>query len=338
MTETSTAAVFVLLHEAGAPADARALVSALPAALSATTLAEVEGESAEALRGRIDEAAAGRPVIVAAHGHAVPALAAVVLADPAAFAGAAFVNGAFEPVEGAPLTGLPVFFALGEQDLEVPIPVQNVTWRWIISESGAPVTAHLDDGGHGPTTRTWAELVKWAEHRLARIAENGVGQVGVVGQADWSFGELPVRNSGGRPLVTWSVPQQQYTDQAMLPFQEKLFEKVSALDGVKLGDSDFAVPGARALLIENGSTDTARYLDAASGEFAHLHPWYDGSLHVVLPADKASDAITKGWAQPHMWAGTRFTEGFVLVYGPRNDAEVEIVAGIVDAGREYAAG
>src|SRR3546814_4958641 len=84
MTETSTAAVFVLVHEAGAPADARALVSALPAALSATTLAEVEGESAEALRGRIDEVTAGRPVIVAAHGHAVPALAAVVLADPAA--------------------------------------------------------------------------------------------------------------------------------------------------------------------------------------------------------------------------------------------------------------
>src|SRR3546814_18983789 len=127
MTETSTAAVFVLVHEAGAPADARALVSALPAALSATTLAEVEGESAEALRGRIEEVTAGRPVIDAAHGQAVTALAAVVLADPAAVAGPAFINRALEHVGGAALAGPDGFSHLGAQDRAVPPPAHNST-------------------------------------------------------------------------------------------------------------------------------------------------------------------------------------------------------------------
>jgi phospholipase/carboxylesterase len=39
-----------------------------------------------------------------------------------------------------------------------------------------------------------------------------------------------------------------------------------------------------------------------------------------------------------MWAGVRLAPGFVMVYGPRDEAEVDVVAGIVEASHRYAHG
>lgn len=43
-----------------------------------------------------------------------------------------------------------------------------------------------------------------------------------------------------------------------------------------------------------------------------------------------------GWAVAHPLAGVRLTRGMVLVYGPRDAAELEVVAGIVAASHAYA--
>ena len=82
--------------------------------------------------------------------------------------------------------------------------------------------------------------------------------------------------------------------------------------------------------------DTA-FILPDDGEFAHLHPEPDGSMHVVLPDAQAYDALAKGWAVAHPLAGVRLSRGMVLIYGPRDRAEVEIVAGIVAAAHRYAA-
>jgi phospholipase/carboxylesterase len=74
------------------------------------------------------------------------------------------------------------------------------------------------------------------------------------------------------------------------------------------------------------------------GEFAHLHPSHDGSLHLALPPALAADAIGKGWAVAHPLAGVRLTPGMVLVYGPRDPAEMDVVAAIVATSRGWAAG
>jgi phospholipase/carboxylesterase len=58
----------------------------------------------------------------------------------------------------------------------------------------------------------------------------------------------------------------------------------------------------------------------------------------VLPVDLAADAVAKGWAQVHMLAGIRLSPGFVLVYGPRTEAELEVVAGLVEASHQFALG
>jgi phospholipase/carboxylesterase len=76
----------------------------------------------------------------------------------------------------------------------------------------------------------------------------------------------------------------------------------------------------------------------SAGEFAHLHPTYDGSLHVALPPAQAADAIGKGWALAHPLAGVRLTPGMVLVYGPRDEAELDTVAAIIETSHAYAQG
>ena len=73
-------------------------------------------------------------------------------------------------------------------------------------------------------------------------------------------------------------------------------------------------------------------------EFAHLHPAYDGSLHLALPAARAADVVARGWGTPHPWAGSRLSLGFTMVYGPHDAEELEVVAGIVAASHAYASG
>jgi phospholipase/carboxylesterase len=58
----------------------------------------------------------------------------------------------------------------------------------------------------------------------------------------------------------------------------------------------------------------------------------------VLPAHLAADVVTKGWGRPHMWAGTRLSPGFTLVFGPRDEDELRIVEGILAASHAHAAG
>lgn len=282
-----------------------------------------------------------RQVFLAAHGLASEIVGAVLMEDPSRFAGVALLNGAFaadEELTPVALTGLPVFHAQGERDVLVPIPAQNRTWNYLISESGAPVTIHLDNRGHDLTDETLGEFGEWMDYRLTHLASNPALPIGAGGATTWPIiGDLPERD-GGRPRVTWSVPQQQISDQSMMEFQDRLLERFAAIDGVTVLDSEFSVPGSRAMLLDNPAGPPGSLLDEPTGEFAHLHPWYDGSLHVALPATQAGDAITKGWAQPHMWAGTRFCDGFVMIYGPRNDAEVEIITAIVEASHEFATG
>ena len=105
------------------------------------------------------------------------------------------------------------------------------------------------------------------------------------------------------------------------------------------GPTKVGLEGTRALLLDRGGTAAgpdAAFILPDDGEFTHQHPAPDGSLHVVLPDAQAYDALAKGWAVAHPLAGVRVSPGMVLVYGPRDEAEVEIVAGIAAASHHYA--
>lgn len=148
---------------------------------------------------------------------------------------------------------------------------------------------------------------------------------------------LPAR-SGPRPQTGPSMPHQQLSDNAPAGIQEKLFERARSLPGVRISPSRVSVAGARAFFMEDTSKARPEAFMVDS-EFAHLHPPYDGSLHLVLPAEVASKVIDKGWGEIHPMArGGGHSAVPLMVYGPRNDEELEFVWLILRASFEFAGG
>jgi len=143
---------------------------------------------------------------------------------------------------------------------------------------------------------------------------------------------------GAAPEVTLQIPQQQVSQNAPAHLQERLLDVAGELPGVTVGASHISVPGARALNLEQGGGDSQAYLVPSAREFAHLHPTEDGSLHLALPPALAADLVAKGWGRIHPLAGTRLTPEFVMVFGPRDDEELDTISTIVRTSHAYAAG
>ena len=297
-------------------------------------------------RAWLDQVApSGRPVILVGFSGGAAFAGGLVLADPARFAGAAILYGTLPfdagvPVDMGRLANLPMFVAQGETDHVIPRELLDRTWHYLLGDSGAPTVARRDPGGHGLTPVTLHALGGWIRHRLAHLDTAGGAPVGLTMDPSWPTvpgGRLP-RRAGDRPRVSWSIPQQQQSQIAPAALQEQLFERINALPGVSGGPSEISVPGARAFVLTDGAGPAEAYLVPQAREFAHLHPAYDGSLHLALPPQHAADLVAHGWGVPHPWAGTRLTDGFVMLYGPRDHNELDIVAGIVAASYSRARG
>jgi phospholipase/carboxylesterase len=292
-----------------------------------------------------EEARPGRPVLLVGFSGGAAFAGGLVLDDPARYAGAAVLYGTLPfdaglAIDPGRLAHLPVFVAQGDGDHVIPRELLDRTWDYLLSESGAPTVAQRQPGGHQLTAQTVHDLGEWVADRLTFVAHHGPVPAGPRSHVTWPTlpaGELPER-SGARPQVSWTIPQQQESQNAPADLQERLFEEVRRLSGVDVGPSRISVPGARSFTLHEGSADEKAFLVPQVGEFAHLHPAYDGSLHLALPADLAADLSSKGWGRPHMWAGTRLSPGFVMVHGPRDDDELATVLGIVAASHAYASG
>ena len=294
----------------------------------------------------LDEVApAGRPVLLVGFSGGAAFAGGLVLDDPSRYAGAAILYGTLPfdaglPVEAGRLSTLPIFVGQGDGDHVIPRDLLDRTWTYLLSESGAPTVAHRQPGGHQLTAATARHLADWIAHRLAYVASHGLVMAGPGRAVSWPTlpaGSLPQR-PGPRPEVSWTIPQQQVSQNSPAELQERLFEGVRSLTAVETAPSRISVPGARAFTLPHGSDDADAFLVPQVGEFAHLHPAYDGSLHVALPSELAADVVAKGWGRPHMWASTRLAPGFTLVFGPRDEDELEIVLGILAASHAYAAG
>ena len=90
-------------------------------------------------------------------------------------------------------------------------------------------------------------------------------------------------------------------------------------------------------MLTNRSGPQDAFLVAQVGEFAHLHPSYDSSLHVALPPGMAADVVSKGWGVAHPLAGLRVTPGMVMIFGPRTQSELDEVSAVMALSRSWAA-
>lgn len=295
-------------------------------------------------RGWLDQSApVGRPVVLVGFSGGAAFAGGLLLDEPTRYAGAAILYGTLPfdagvPTTPARLAGVPVVVAQGEQDTVIPRELLDRTWSYLLAESGAPTIARRDPGGHGIAPETLATVSGWLTERLAFLSHRGIP---VTGPTAWSAlpnGVLPLR-AGARPRVSSGIPQEQLSDNAPPAVQQQLLARLSALPGVTSRQSAISVPGARGLMLEAprlGPDDA--FIVPPAGEFAHVHPGHDGSLHVALPPALAADAIAQGWAVAHPLAGVRLTPGMVMLFGPRDAAELDTVVGVVSTSHAWACG
>lgn len=142
---------------------------------------------------------------------------------------------------------------------------------------------------------------------------------------------------GSKPETTNRLPHSQLTQHGPDAVVNKLHEWAFSLCGVQNEASGISVPGARALVMH----EAARCNHDAfmiGREFAHIHPHPDsGSMHLMLPAEDALEVTEKGWGEDHyLVAAGRFPKGLVMVFSPRDEAELETVKAIVIKSYNYA--
>lgn len=112
-----------------------------------------------------------------------------------------------------------------------------------------------------------------------------------------------------------------------------------SLAGVHSGPSGISVPGARAFHLEPGLAKGPPEAFMVGTEFAHLHPRYDGSLHLMLPEETARSVVALGWGELHPVVRMGLLPPTALmIYGPRNAPELEAVWLMLLASHAFARG
>ena len=148
---------------------------------------------------------------------------------------------------------------------------------------------------------------------------------------------IPAR-VGPPPTLSTTGPQRQLDQQAPRQMWERLARAVFDLPGVEEGVSQVSPPSSRAVFVVDRPGELAPERSLAPGrrlEPVHLHGADDTSLHLVLPAARGDELVALGWAVPHQFGdfGTEF-----LVFGPRDDAELDVVLGLVRESLAFATG
>jgi len=152
---------------------------------------------------------------------------------------------------------------------------------------------------------------------------------------------FPTR-SGPRPSTADVNPHTQLDQNAPVELQDQLRDHALSLPGVRSGTSNVSVPGAVAFFLDK-PPQPAAVPDLFGGEWGHIHPHHDGSLHLILPTPDAERLIELGWAEFHNIVTSGLAPPVVvMVYGPRDEHEFAVVKQVVElaylaaGGAEYA--
>lgn len=145
---------------------------------------------------------------------------------------------------------------------------------------------------------------------------------------------LPPR-AGPRPRTSVAPPgtmlaHQQLDQHAPHAMHDLLVQRVATLPHVIIGPSTVSVDGARAFWLAPEAWGVPPRIDE---EFGHLHPPYDGSLHLLLTPPLVARIEALGWGEPHPRA-----PDMVLVYAPRDRTELEVVWHLIALAYRHARG
>ncbi|ROV95006.1 hypothetical protein VMCG_08337 [Cytospora schulzeri] len=196
----------------------------------------------------------------------------------------------------------------------------------------------------------------------------GVVEEGVTGEGKGTKGkmELPQRR-GDRPDVPGYVaPQRQTTQQGTADMRDRMaayLEDLAArnpglltlkpsglegaggplalwLDGTSTGTGTGTGDNGNGNGNGNDSSDNVHvqippYLRPIRGEIAHVHP--EASSHVTVSMADAGGLVRRGWAERHRLSGVFgvLPWGYVMLYAPRDEAELGVWRGVVAAGVRF---
>lgn len=143
------------------------------------------------------------------------------------------------------------------------------------------------------------------------------------------------RRRGQRPRTTVPTrkrpfPHQQRDQRAPEDLQELLFQRAAALPDVAVGRSLVSLPESRAFHLDQAAVGGPAAAFQRRTEFAHIHTGNDGSLHLTLPPDLYDAVLATGWGEPHPVSGT------MMLFGPRDHAELEVVWQVLRASWAWA--
>ncbi len=146
------------------------------------------------------------------------------------------------------------------------------------------------------------------------------------------------RRSGARPRIEPKWPCQQVEQVSSEPSLDALKQAILALEGVFTCPSPFEAPGLGYALTEELACGQPEAFISGSCWLA-LQP--TGAMHLSLRPDWAQRVVNHGWATVHPFA--RYMAGAVppqslVVYAPRNDAEIAVAGRIAIAAHAYALG
>lgn len=149
--------------------------------------------------------------------------------------------------------------------------------------------------------------------------------------------DLPPRR-GPRPRTTPRNPHTQLDQNAPTELQDRLRDRALALPGVRRGLSNVSVPGAVAFFLDEPVGPLA-VPDLFGGEWGHIHPSYDGSLHLNVPTPDAERLIVLGWAEYHNVVTSKLVPPVVIMlYGPRDEHELSIASLVAEVAHLSAGG
>lgn len=140
---------------------------------------------------------------------------------------------------------------------------------------------------------------------------------------------------GPRPTTTDCAPHSQ-VDQLAPPAERRrlsrlIAQRVETWSGMELGGSRRAPPGTIGFYLDPESATRNPDCFLLGNELAHVHLEDDGSLHAVLPQAIIEEADKAGWIEPHPMAGMpTVSPRTVMIYAPRDEAEVEVVLGLLE--------
>jgi phospholipase/carboxylesterase len=165
-----------------------------------------------------------------------------------------------------------------------------------------------------------------------------IGGSGMELQSQLRAAHLLPGRFGPRPRSSAALPFRQLDQFPPAELQQRLYERCVNLPGVRTRQSRVATPQSRALCLADRESYGPPEAFIDGREFCHIHPLPEGSIHLTLPIEEIETLVALGWVERHPIQSLGLFHNLVMVYGPRDVAELEIVFSLVELSCRFAKG